>query len=179
MVSLENPLEPGAWTSKTSGTDPSADFVASQRGRDGGHLLGVTLAYVGTARASLSAGMVSMMSRSAPAAEPGIDLFGKGGAGFVEAGFAEGLKAHAERADGAGDPGFSSLLFPEVLDGLAGKTDAGGVDFRDLAGHPWRARRKRLAPKVLVSTISAPACKYSSWIDRSGPDHRFSSSYSG
>ena len=33
IVSLENPLEPGAWTSKTSGPDPSADLVASQRER--------------------------------------------------------------------------------------------------------------------------------------------------
>ena len=33
IVSLEKPLEPGACTSKTSGADPSADFVASQRER--------------------------------------------------------------------------------------------------------------------------------------------------
>src|SRR6202034_4124101 len=33
IVSLENPLEPGAVTSKTSGPDPSADLVANQRER--------------------------------------------------------------------------------------------------------------------------------------------------
>src|SRR5271167_859491 len=33
IVSLEKPFEPGAVTSKTSGADPSADFVASQRER--------------------------------------------------------------------------------------------------------------------------------------------------
>ena len=77
----------------------------------------------------------------------GIDLFGKGGTGFVEAGFAEGLKAHAKRADGAGDPGFSCLLFPEVLDGLAGKTDAGGVDFRDLASQSMAGQAEAVGAK--------------------------------
>ncbi len=33
IVSLENPFEPGACTSKTSGADPSADLVASHRER--------------------------------------------------------------------------------------------------------------------------------------------------
>ena len=33
IVSLENPLEPGAFTSKTSGARPSDDFVANQRER--------------------------------------------------------------------------------------------------------------------------------------------------
>ncbi len=47
MVSLENPLEAGDWTSKTSGPDPSADFVASHRGQDGGDLVGVALVDVG------------------------------------------------------------------------------------------------------------------------------------
>ena len=35
----------------------------------------------------------------------GADLLGKCGAGLIEAGLAQGLKANAERADGAGDPG--------------------------------------------------------------------------
>ena len=62
------------------------------------------------------------------------NLLGKGGAGFVEAGLAQRLEAHAERADGAGDPGLAGLLFFEVGDGLAGKAHAGGVDLGDFAG---------------------------------------------
>ena len=64
----------------------------------------------------------------------GADLFGEGGAGFVEAGLAEGLEADAERADGASDVGGSGLLFFEVIDGLAGEADSSCVDFGDFGG---------------------------------------------
>ena len=90
------------------------------------------------------------------------NLLGKGGAGLVQAGLAQRLQRHAERAHGAGDPGLAGLLFAQIGDGLAGHAHAGGVDLATLSARPWRARRKRLAPKVLVSMISAPACRYSS-----------------
>ena len=49
--------------------------------------------------------------------------------------------------------------------GAARRTPAALIS-ATLPPSPWRARRKRLAPKVLVSRISAPACRYSSWMDR-------------
>ena len=54
----------------------------------------------------------------------GANLLGKGGAGFVEAGLAQRLKPHAERTDGAGNPGLAGLLLLQVLDGLAGQAHA-------------------------------------------------------
>ena len=106
--------------------------------------------------------MVSTIRRSTPASAERGNLFGEGGAGFIKAGFAEGLETDAERAHGSGDEGFAGLLFLEVVDRLPGDADAGEVDFATLPASPWRPERKRLAPKVLVSMISAPACRYSS-----------------
>jgi hypothetical protein len=39
------------------------------------------------------------------AGDEDADLVSKGGAGFVEAGFAEGFESDAEWADGSSDPG--------------------------------------------------------------------------
>ncbi len=91
-------------------------------------------AAIRASRASFSAGMVSIMSRSTPAAGQGANLFGKGGARFVQAGLAQRLQANAERTDRAGHPGFAGLLLLQVLDGLAGQAHAGGVDLRHFAG---------------------------------------------
>jgi len=74
----------------------------------------------------------------------GLDLLGKGGAGLFQAGFAQGLQTHAEGADRAGYPGFAGLFVLEVLDGLAGKADACGVDLRDFAGEPVAAQAKAI-----------------------------------
>src|ERR1035438_9862213 len=62
------------------------------------------------------------------------NLLGKGGAGFVEAGFAEGFQAHTERANRTSDPGLASLLVLKILDGLTRKANPGGVDFFHFPG---------------------------------------------
>ncbi len=64
----------------------------------------------------------------------GENLLGKSGSGFVQAGFAQRLKAHAKRANGAADPGFAGLLVFQVLYGLAREPHTGGVDLRHLGG---------------------------------------------
>ena len=64
----------------------------------------------------------------------GTDLLSKGGASFIEAGFAQRLEPDAERADGAGNVGGARLLLLEVVDGLPGQLDACGVDLGDLRG---------------------------------------------
>jgi len=61
------------------------------------------------------------------------DLLGEGGAGFVEAGFAERFKAYTERSDGAGNPGLAGLLFYKVIDGFARQPHASFIDFTHLA----------------------------------------------
>ena len=70
--------------------------------------------------------MVSIISRSTPApigppSAEDANLLGKGGAGFVEAGFAERLETHAEGPDRTGDPGLAALLLFKMRDGLAGQ----------------------------------------------------------
>ena len=77
----------------------------------------------------------------------GANLLGKGGAGFVQAGFAQRLQAHAQRAHGAGDPGLAGLLFLEMLDGLAGQPHAGGVDFSHLAGQAVAGQPEAIGAK--------------------------------
>src|ERR1700683_1119739 len=56
IVSLENPLEAGAWTSKTSGTAPSVDVVASQRPRTSATSAGSLWSMSGMRRHSTDAG---------------------------------------------------------------------------------------------------------------------------
>jgi len=46
--------------------------------------------------------------------------------------------------------------------GLASQAHTGRIDFSHFAAQTMPGQRKRLAPKVLVSRISAPAWRYSS-----------------
>ncbi len=59
-----------------------------------------------------------MISMSTPGLGQDANLFGKGRAGFVQAGLAQRLQAHAQRAHRAGHPRFARLLFLQVLHGL-------------------------------------------------------------
>jgi hypothetical protein len=77
----------------------------------------------------------------------GVNLLRKGCACFVETGFAQWLKTHAERADGAGYPCFTGLLVFEVLNGLAGKLDAGHIDLRDLPSHSVAGKAEAVGAK--------------------------------
>ena len=72
----------------------------------------------------------------------GLDLLGKGGASFVEAGFAEGLESHAQGTDGACHPGFATLLFFEMRNRLASQIDASRVDFSHFSGQAMASQAK-------------------------------------
>ena len=91
--------------------------------------------------------MVSMISRSTPAVFQGANLLGKGGAGFVEAGFAQRLETHAERAHGTADPGLAGLLIFKVFHGLAGNAHAGRVDLGHLPGQAMARQPEAIGAK--------------------------------
>ena len=87
--------------------------------------------------------------------DQGCDLLAEGGASFVEGGLAQRLDAHSQRSHRAGHPDVKALgRF------LARLTPARLIS-RTRFSMLWRARRNEFPPKVLVSMISAPACKYS------------------
>src|SRR6202034_1172764 len=82
-----------------------------------------------------------------PGSGKSADLLGKGGAGFVEAGFAQRLETHAERTNGTGYPGFAGLLVFEVLDGLARQAHPGRVDFGNFFGESVTSEAKPVGAK--------------------------------
>ena len=93
------------------------------------------------------------------------DLFGEGGAGFVEADFAQWLKADAERTDGAGDPGFCRpACLGYSVDAWRAISDAGEIDRADLVAQVVtlaggrRSRRRcwsRGSPRRPAGTLRA------------------------
>ena len=77
----------------------------------------------------------------------GANLFRKGGARFIQAGLAQRLQPHAQRTDGAGDPGFAGLLFLEMVHGLPGQLHAGGVDLGHLSGQSMARQAETVGAK--------------------------------
>ena len=59
-----------------------------------------------------------------------VNLLGKGRARFVQAGLAQRLQAHAQRAHRTGHPGLARLLVLQMFHGLTRQAHPGGVDFR-------------------------------------------------
>ncbi len=59
----------------------------------------------------------------------------------------ERLETDAEGADRAGDPGFAGLLFFEVVGGLAGEADAGGINLGDFAGQSMASQAEAVGAK--------------------------------
>jgi hypothetical protein len=77
----------------------------------------------------------------------GANLLGKGRAGFVQAGLAQGLQAYAERTHRSGHPGFAGLLILEVLHGLPSQPYAGGVDFGHFPGQAMTRQPEAVGAK--------------------------------
>ena len=100
-----------------------------------------------------------------------LDLLAKSLRALPRTKFCPAVRFGSQRANRSRHPHI------EALSGFAGQPRPRQVDVTHLVRQLCRARRKALAPKVLVSIISAPACRYSWWMPRirSGCE-RFSSS---
>ena len=80
-------------------------------------------------RASFSAVIVSMISRSTPAVGKRSNLLRKGRPRLLEPSLAQRLQPHAQRPDRARHPGLAGLFLLQVRNRLLGELHTGGVDF--------------------------------------------------
>ena len=85
--------------------------------------------------------------------DQGLDLLAESRAGLFERSLAQRLDANAERTNRSGDPDV------ETLGRLASHVRARHIDVAHPVGQAVPRQAKLFAPKVLVSIISAPACR--------------------
>ena len=75
--------------------------------------------------------------------DQGCDLLAKGGAGFLERGFAQRFNADPKRADRASNPDV------EALGGFPGQPNPGQVDFAHLVFHAVAGQAKRISAESI------------------------------
>ena len=77
----------------------------------------------------------------------GVNLLGEGRPGFVQAGLAQRLQTHSQRAHRSGYPGLAGMLFLQMLHRLAGQPHSGGIDFRHFAAQTMPGQPESIGPK--------------------------------
>ena len=94
------------------------------------------------------------------------NLLGKRCARLIQAGLAQRLQPDTQRSNRAGNPCFARLFLLQAVRGLPRQLYAGRVDLLHLRAQPVPRQAKAVGAERIRLKISAPACRYSSWTER-------------